>query len=55
MDLVTSQQVVGCVESGREEGGFATEGQAKVARVKVRPIEVRIHGEWLMWVVIGFP
>ena len=50
MDLVTSQQVVAFVESGREEGGCAIEGHPKVARVKVRPIEVRpvevrIHGE----------
>jgi hypothetical protein len=40
----------GYCESGWEEGGYAIEGQAQVARVKlgpiqVRPIDVRIHGE----------
>ena len=46
MDFVTGQQMMVIVESGWEEGGFAAEGQAHVARVKLGPIECRIHGEW---------
>ena len=50
MVFVPRKQMMAFVESGWDEGGCAIEGQAKVARVEVRPIEaspmeVRIHGE----------
>ena len=45
MALVTSQQMMNCVETGRDEGGRAIEGPPNVAGVKGRPIRVRIHGE----------
>ena len=45
MDFITSQQVMAVVESGRDEGGCAIEGQANnVAGFKNSPIRVRIHG-----------
>ena len=48
--FVTRRPPMDFVQSGREEGGFAIEGQAQVARVKlgpieVGPIEVSTHGE----------
>ena len=45
MEFVTSQQTTPFVKSGREDGGCVIEGQAKVARVTVRLIEVRTQGE----------
>ena len=42
------QQMMGFVEIGSEEEGFVIEGQ--VGDGDIRPIEVRIHGEWWLWV-----
>ena len=49
MAFVTGQQMMIFVEGEWEEGGCAIEGQTKVARVEVSPVEVRpiedrIHG-----------
>ena len=60
MDSVTSKQIIAFVETGWEEGGCAVEGQAMVARVsikliRVRSIEVRLHGERLIYNYDEFP
>ena len=57
IDFVTRQQMIAFAmghmghrlmafeESGQDEGGYAI-AWVRVARVEVRRIEVRIHGEW---------
>ena len=58
MDFLASKQMVTFVETGWEEGSCTVEGQAMVALVRIRPIgirliEIKIHGERLIWVEIG--
>ena len=56
IEFVPRHRMTAFVKSGRE-GGCVIHGQAKVAQVDVRPVRpvgVRIHGEWWIWVWVGF-
>jgi hypothetical protein len=52
--LVTRRRLMSFEGSGRNERGYAVGNRARVARVEARRIEVRIHGEWWMWVLVDF-
>jgi len=45
IDTVPRQQLVAFEESGQDEGRYAIV-RARVVRVEVRRIDVRIRGEW---------
>ena len=54
IDFVIRQQMMAIEESGQDEGRYAIGGRARVVRVEVRRIEIRIHGEWWVWVLVDF-